>query len=105
MPVALLIIPALKFIPAAYRWRIQSRINRWYKALFELEREAFNPSVDFKRGEELLRQLNHIEHAVNKITVPASFGNIFYGLCQHISFVRDRLHSLQSARFQNPTSR
>ncbi len=96
VPVALLLIPALKLVPTFYRWRIESRIHRWYRALLELERDAFKPSVDPKRREELLRHLDHIEHAVNKIKVPASFGNLFYGLREHINFVRDSLLSQHS---------
>ena len=93
VPVALLLIPALKIAPAIYRWRIESRIYRWYRALLELERDAFEPPVDPKRREELLRHLDHIENAVNKIIVPASFGDLFYGLRGHISFVRGSLLS------------
>ena len=96
VPVALLLIPSLKLAPAIYRWQMESRINRWYRALLELEHDALKPSVDHKRREELLRHLDHIEHSVNKIKVPASFGNLFYGLREHINFVRDRLHSHQS---------
>jgi hypothetical protein len=61
--------------------------------LLELERDAFEPSVDPKRREELLRHLDHIENTVNKIIVPASFGDLFYGLRGHISFVRGSLLS------------
>jgi hypothetical protein len=96
VPVALFLIPALKMAPAIYRWRIESRIHRWYRALLDLERDAFKPSVDPKRREDLLRHLEHIERAVSKITVPASFGDHFYGLRGHIDFVRDRLSSHQS---------
>lgn len=88
VPVVLLLIPALKIAPAIYRWRIEARIFPWYRALLEVERDAFKPAVDTRRREELLRHLDHIEHAVNKIIVPASFGDLFYGLRGHISFVR-----------------
>ena len=93
VPIALLLIPGLKIAPAIYRWRMQSRIYRWYKALLELERDAFKPSADAKKRDELLRQLDYIENTVSKIKVPASFGDLFYGLRGHISFVRDRLLS------------
>jgi len=96
VPIALLLIPALKVVPAIYRWRIESRINRWYRTLLELEREAFNPLVESQRREELLRHLDHIDHAVNKIVVPAAFGNLFYDLREHINFVRNRLHNHNS---------
>lgn len=96
VPIALLLIPALKVAPAIYRWRIESRIHRWYRALLDLERDAFKPSVDPKRREELMRNLDHIENAVSKIIVPASFGDLFYGLREHVGFVRNRLLSQYS---------
>jgi TRAP-type uncharacterized transport system substrate-binding protein len=98
VPVALLVVPALKVAPTLYRWRIESRINRWYRALLELERDAFKHAVDRERRDDLLRHLDRIESAVNKILVPASFGNLFYGLREHIDFVRERLlahHSVE----------
>ena len=91
VPVVLLLLPALKFAPMVYRWRIESRIYRWYQVLLELEREAFKPPVDAARRGELLRQLDHIETAVNRIVIPASFGDLFYGLRGHINFVRQSL--------------
>lgn len=97
VPVALLLIPALKMAPAIYRWRIESRIHRWYRALLDLERDAFNPAADPRRREELLKHLDHIESAVSKIVVPASFGDLFYGLRGHICFVRNTLLAQRAA--------
>lgn len=91
VPLVLLVVPALKIAPAIYRWRIESRIYRWYRVLIEVEREAFKPDVDKPRREELLRKLDDIETAVNRIVVPAAFGDIFYGLRGHIGFVRRSL--------------
>lgn len=96
VPVAVLLIPALRYAPAIYRWRIESRIRRWYRALFELERDAFKSPVDQARRAELLRHLDHIEESVNRIVVPAAFGDLFYGLRGHIGFVRDSLLSPRS---------
>jgi len=97
VPVALVLIPALRFVPAIYRWRMESRIYRWYKALLELDRDAFKSAIDPDRRADLLRRLEHIESAVNRIEVPAQFGDLFYALRGHIGFVRDRLLS-QAAR-------
>jgi hypothetical protein len=36
-------------------------------------------------------KLDHIEHEVNRMKVPASFADQFYGLREHIAFVRGRL--------------
>lgn len=93
VPLVLLLVPAMKIAPAIYRWRIESRIYRWYRVLLDLERDAFKPSADPAHRQELLRQLDHIETAVNRVVVPASFGDLFYGLRGHIEFVRKKLQA------------
>jgi TRAP-type uncharacterized transport system substrate-binding protein len=96
LPIAILLIPGLKIIPVIYRWRMRSRVYRWYRVLFELERDMYNPATDVKKREELLKHLDHIDKTVNKIIVPAAFGELLYVLRGHISFVRDRLLSENS---------
>lgn len=90
VPMALLLIPGLKLIPAAYKWRIQLNIYRWYRGLLRLEREL--DSAAGKR-EELRARLDRIERSVNSMKVPASFASQFYGLREHIGFVRERLEA------------
>ncbi len=92
VPIVLVLIPGLRLIPAAYRWRSQLRINRWYRKLLVLEREVAldNPPA---RQQELLARLDEIEAVVKDMKVPASFANLFYSLRQHIDFVRDRLNA------------
>jgi hypothetical protein len=58
----------------------------------ELEREAFSEPMDRKRRHDFLHRLEHIEHAINKMKVPAAFGELFYVLRGHITFVRDRIN-------------
>lgn len=93
VPLALVLVPLVKIAPAIYRWRFSSRIYKWYRVLLELERDAFKPNVSPERREELLRQLDHIETTVNHITIPAPFGDLFYGLRSHINIVRNTLKS------------
>jgi TRAP-type uncharacterized transport system substrate-binding protein len=99
VPLALLLIPGLKIAPTIYRWRIQSRIYPWYKTLLEVERDAFDPKIDSKGIAELLAKLDHIETTVNKLKVPASFGDLYYGLRGHINFVREQLLAVQSGNY------
>lgn len=101
VPVVLLLVPAFKIVPALYRWRMTSRIYRWYGALQRLERDALKPPVDAMRREELVRHLDHIETAVAKIVVPPAFGDLFYGLRGHIRSVRASLLS-EPASLSNP---
>jgi hypothetical protein len=79
--------------PAIYRWRIQSGINRWYRVLFDIEREAVAQRTVPGKQEELLRRLAHVDATVSKIVVPAAFGDLLYELRGHIDFVRSRLQA------------
>jgi hypothetical protein len=90
VPIVLLLIPGIRIAPALYRWRIESRIHRWYKVLLDLERAAQKSSGPEHRA-ELLKKLDDIEANVNRIVVPASFGDLFYGLRGHVTFVRKSL--------------
>jgi TRAP-type uncharacterized transport system substrate-binding protein len=96
VPVALLLIPALKAAPAFYRWQMEYRIKSWYRALFDIERNAFKHWADPNKREDFLRRLDHIENSVSRIVVPSKFGDVVYGLRGHIDFVRNRLLSLQT---------
>lgn len=90
VPILVLLIPGLKIVPSIYRWRITSRIYRWYGALLALEREVFaHPEAE--RRAELLERLEAVEHGVNALKVPLSFADPYYVLRQHIGFVGDRL--------------
>ncbi|MBP1717966.1 MAG: hypothetical protein H6Q43_1404, partial [Deltaproteobacteria bacterium] len=44
-----------------------------------------------QRREELIRRIDEIDAEVNKIKVPASYGDQFYILRGHIGFVRQKL--------------
>lgn len=88
VPMVLVLVPGLKLIPAAYKWRVQLHIYRWYRGLLRLERELDTPGGS---RDELRRRLDRIEQMVNGMKVPASFASQFYGLREHIGFVRSRL--------------
>jgi len=92
VPTIVLLIPILRSIPHLYRWRIQARIYRWYRALLVLERELLNESESAKR-QDLIKRLNEIEKAVNKMKVPGFFANQFYSLRGHIDYVRQIMSS------------
>ena len=90
VPILVVLIPGLRMLPPIYRWRIRSRIIKWYGALLELEHGVVAESTPAEH-EELIKRLDDIERAVNRMTVPKSFGDQFYVLRQHINLVRERL--------------
>ncbi len=90
VPLLLVLIPAIRFLPIAYRWSVQLRIYRCYRPLLRLEADA-QESLTRERAQELLERLGEIEHEVNHLKVPASFAYQFYALQGHVAFVRSRL--------------
>jgi len=96
VPLALVLIPAVRFLPVAYRWRIQLQIYRCYRPLLRLERDAAGP-LSRDQTHDLLSRLDEIEGVVDELRVPASFADQFYVLRGHIAFVRQRLKAAEPA--------
>ncbi len=91
VPLLLILIPAIKLAPSVYRWKIQLAIYPFYKALLELERDAFGLAIDADKRQEIMDNLDQLEVRLSKIKIPAAFADMFYGLRGHINFVRTRL--------------
>ena len=91
LPIILLLIPGFKLVPLLYGWRIKSRIYRWYGILIALERAAVTDTDTPEQQAELLKRLDSIEEAVNRMKMPLAFADQFYVLREHIGFVRMRL--------------
>jgi hypothetical protein len=90
IPLVVVIIPALRLVPVIYRWRVRSRIYRWYGVLMAIERDTFSDPTP-EQKEEILRRLDRVEHAVNQIKTPLSFADQLFVLRSHVNMVRDRL--------------
>ena len=88
VPMLLVLIPGMRTIPAIYRWQMRLRIFRRYRALMVLEKDM---AADGANREELLQRLDTIEKSVNKMKIPASFAEQFYGLRGNIENVREDL--------------
>jgi TRAP-type uncharacterized transport system substrate-binding protein len=94
VPMIVLLLPALRLIPAIYRWRFKSRISRWYRALMMIERDLIAQSASDQR-KALIERFDKIEAAVNRMKVPAAFADQFYDLRGHITFVRTQADALK----------
>ncbi len=90
LPLLTLLIPLLKVAPPVYRWRIRSRIYKWYGVLRNIDQQM-------RQGEsaEMLREhvttLRTMERELNEVTVPLSYMEEFYNLRLHIDLVQRRL--------------
>ncbi len=94
LPLIALILPLAKILPPTYRWRIRSRIYRWYDELHELDnetRKSGSPDV-INRS---IEQLNAMENEVLQIEVPLSYAEELYNLRLHIDLLRRQMEEVQ----------
>ena len=90
VPIFVVVIPGLRYLPQLYSWRINSRIHRRYGELMAVERETLG-SVSEDRRAALLDRLTEIERSIITHKVPGSHAEQIYLLRQHIGFVRENL--------------
>ncbi|HEX5209657.1 MAG TPA: TAXI family TRAP transporter solute-binding subunit [Steroidobacteraceae bacterium] len=91
VPIIVILIPGLRYLPNLYAWRVNSRIHRRYGELMALERESLG-TLTPERREALLERLNEIERSVILRKIPGSHAEQLYQLREHIRFVRRNLN-------------
>lgn len=90
VPLFVIIVPSLRYLPVLYRWRIDTRIHHRYGELMELERQTLG-TLSEERRMELLDRLAAIEKSVISRRMPGSHAEQVYVLREHIDFVRKKL--------------
>jgi TRAP-type uncharacterized transport system substrate-binding protein len=90
VPLLVILVPATKIVPTLYRWRMRSRIYRWYGALMAIERKMLARPTPEEQA-ELLKRIESIERSVNELKTPLSFADQLYVLRDHVGMVREHL--------------
>jgi TRAP-type uncharacterized transport system substrate-binding protein len=87
VPLLVVIVPIVNYVPQFLAWRVRSRIYRWYGELAVLERD-----VAVRTGtlpiDKWLANLDRIEAAAEHIRTPTSYASESYTLREHINLVR-----------------
>jgi TRAP transporter TAXI family solute receptor len=96
VPALALLLPAMRLLPALYRWRVRSRIYRWYARLKEIELDL-EERLSRDDLASALSRLDRIEDAVNHIDTPLAYSENLYVFRQHIDLVRQRIQSRLAA--------
>jgi hypothetical protein len=95
VPLVVLLFPPFKVMPLAYRWKMRSKIYRWYSKL-----EAVDPKVrkdDLPEHlDDFLSELDLIEEQVSNISAPLAYSEELYALRLHIGMLRDELLNARS---------
>jgi hypothetical protein len=89
VPALALLIPAARLLPQLYRWRVRSRIYRWYARLKEIELELAEQRTP-EQIARILERLERIDHAVHQIETPLAYSENLYVFRGHIDLVRQR---------------
>lgn len=88
VPLVTLMFPLMKVLPPVYRWRVRSRIFRWYGDLTDIEQRA-------QAGESkvvLAQDLGAMAEEVRSMKVPLSYADEVFNLRLHIELIRRELN-------------
>ena len=93
LPLVAVVLPLFKVMPIAYRWRMRSKIYRWYSKLrtFDPERHKEESSENLQK---YLAKLSEIEEKVANISVPLAYSEELYHLRMHIDMLRSKLKQM-----------
>ncbi len=90
LPVILVLIPVLRFLPSLYNWRITRRVSRRYQQLMAIERQSLG-NLSAEERAQLIESVARIEKSVIALKMPGSHAEQLYILRQHMQFVRENL--------------
>ena len=101
VPIIAVVVPLFRVAPALYRWRVRSRVFRWYGHLkhIELQLEK-DPGRDALY--EMLKRLDDTERAVNQIPTPLAYAENLYFFREHVEVVRRRIVRRLAAQSEGP---
>jgi TRAP-type uncharacterized transport system substrate-binding protein len=97
IPVAGVLYPLFRLLPAVYGWGMRRRIFRLYRDLKFLDAELDALPSTGEPIENLSSRLDMLERRANKLRMPMAFTYMLYTLKHHISPVRERLERTRSA--------
>jgi TRAP transporter TAXI family solute receptor len=90
LPFFAIVLPLFKLLPLIYRWRMRSKIYRWYSELRQFDPER-HKEEESERLQDYIVGLEEIEKKVSNISVPLSFSEELYHLRMHIDLLRSEL--------------
>ncbi len=97
IPLLVILIPLAKLAGPVYRWRIRSRIYKWYKFLRETDQKIIGGTIQENLDTERQR-LEKLEDELASVEVPLSYSDELYHLRSHVEYVSRRLKAIEAAR-------
>jgi hypothetical protein len=94
VPLLIVVVPLSRLIAPLYRWRVRSRIYRWYGSLMKIERDM-REEISEAQLENIDSRLTEIEASVNSLQPPLAFADQLYVLREHIALVRQQFSVIE----------
>ncbi len=95
VPLAVLAWWLSLLIPAWLRWKLESRVTRWYGELKFIENDLASRSLSDLDMSRLNQRLARMDSAISTLPLPRELAQRWYTLHQHVDFVRHRIYSLR----------
>lgn len=100
IPLIALLLPLARVFPPTYRWRVRSRIYRWYKEL-RLAEPTDPEALTQEELQACLSEVDRINAEVTKVPTPTSYAQELYWLRLHIGFVRNQIEAIRDRLSQS----
>lgn len=102
LPFVPLLLVVFKMAPPLYRWRIRSKIYRWYDDLRQIDRfllDEPHPQSDAERIDEHLDRVRDLDRELSaEVSVPLSYMDELYSLRLHVGLIEEKLEELAAER-------
>ncbi len=95
LPLIVLLIPLFKIVPPTFRWRIRSRITRWYKEIQVIDM-VLDEEPEKSELDQLASDIVSIDRQVTQVHVPLGYADQLYDLRLHIDLVKKKIDSRRS---------
>jgi TRAP transporter TAXI family solute receptor len=93
LPFLALLIPLFRIAPPLYRWRVRSKIYRWYTTVREIDSMIQKEPI-VGGAPSVINRLKELEREVASVSVPLSYAGELYHLRVHIRFLQEKLEKL-----------
>jgi uncharacterized protein len=90
LPLFTLLIPLMRLFPPGFRWRMRSRIYRWYRNLEDADFHG-HQSTSPEEVRSCILELDKMAAEVRDVAVPLSYAGELYSLRVHIAHVQESL--------------
>ncbi len=93
LPLLIMLLPLIKGFFPIYRWRVRSKIYRWYKILHKLDSQIEKATP--KERSNIERNLKKLLHEIQKNSdIPLSYMGEYYDLKVHTNLIINKIQSM-----------